>query len=61
MKIEKSKVLGVLLPSEPCHDEFEVSYLQYFYDKTHTFYLALCLALRLFPVFEKKTIKLVCS
>ena len=54
MKSEKSKVLGALLPSDPCHDEFEVSNLQYSYDKTHTFYLALCLALQLFLVFEKK-------
>ena len=56
MKSVKSKVLGALLPSEPCHDEFEVFYLQYSYDKTHTFYLALCLALRLLLVFEKKII-----
>ena len=41
MKSEKSKVLGALLPSEQCHDEFE---------------LALCFALRLFLVFEKKII-----
>ena len=54
MKSEKSKVLGTLLPSEPCHDEFKVFYLQYSYDKTHTFYLAFCLALRLFLVVEKK-------
>ena len=54
MKSEKSKVLGALLPSEQCHDEFEVFYLQYSYDKAHTFYLALCLALRLLFVFEKK-------
>ena len=60
MKSEESKVLGAFLPSEPCHDEFEVSYLQYFYDKTHTFYLALCLALRLFLVLKRKSIKLVC-
>ena len=60
MKSEKSKVLGALLPSEPCHDEFEVFYLQYSYDKTHTFYLALCPVLRLFLVLKRKTIKLVC-
>ena len=54
MKSEKSKVLGALLPSESCHDEFEAFYLQYSYDKAHTFYLALCLSLRLFLVFEKK-------
>ena len=56
MKSEKSKVLGTLLPSEQCHDEFEASYLQYSYDMAHTFYLALCLALRLLLVFEKKII-----
>ena len=54
MKSEKSKVLGVLLPSESSHNEFEALYLQYSYDKAHTFYLVLCLALRLFLVFEKK-------
>ena len=54
MKSEKSKVLGASLPSEQCHDEFEAFYLQYSYDKAHTFDLALCLALRLFLVFEKK-------
>ena len=54
MKSEKSKVLGVLLPSESCHDEFEALYLQYSYDKAHIFFLALCLALRLFLVFKKK-------
>ena len=58
MKSEKSKVLGASLPSEQCHDEFEAFYLQYSYDMAHTFYLALCLALRLFLVFEKQTIKL---
>ena len=56
MKSEKSKVLGALLPSEQCHDEFEVFYLQYSYDMAHIFYLAFCLALRLFLVFKKKTI-----
>ena len=56
MKSEKSEVVGVLLPSEQCHDEFEVFYLQYSYDMAHTFYLALCFALRLFLVFEKKII-----
>ena len=54
MKSEKSKVLGALLSSESCHDEFEALHLQYSYDKAHTFYLALCLALRLFLVFEKE-------
>ena len=54
MKSEKSKVLGVLLPSESCHDEFEVLYLQYSFDKAYTFYLAFCLASRFFLVFEKK-------
>ena len=56
MKSEKSKVLGPLLPSEQCHDEFEAFYLQYSYDMDHTFYLALCLVLRLFLVFKKKII-----
>ena len=37
MKSEESKVLGAFLPSESCHDEFEALYLQYSYDKTHTF------------------------
>ena len=60
MKSEKSKMLGALLPSESCHDEFEALYLQYSYDKAHTFYLALCLALRLFLVLKRKSIKLVC-
>ena len=54
MKSEKSKVLGALLPSEQCHNEFEALYLQYSYDKAHTFYLALRLALWLFLVVEKK-------
>ena len=54
MKSEKSKVLGVLLPSESCHNEFEALYLQYSYDMAHTFYLAPCLASQLFLVFEKK-------
>ena len=52
MKSEKSKVLGVLLPSESWHNEFEALYIQYSYDKAHTFYLALCLALRLFLVLK---------
>ena len=56
MKSEKSKVLGVLLPSESCQDEFEALYLQYSYDIAHTFYLAFCPALRLLLVFEKKII-----
>ena len=54
MKSEKSKVLGALLPSEQCHDEFEAFYLQYSYNMAHTFHLALCLASWLFLVFEKK-------
>ena len=54
MKSEKSKVLGALLPSEQCHDEFEAFYLQYSYDMAHTFYLALYLASRFFLVFKKK-------
>ena len=54
MKSEKSKVLGALFPSESCHDEFEALYIQYSYDKAHTFYLALCLALRLFLIRKEK-------
>ena len=54
MKSEKNKVLGALLSSKSCHDDFEALYLQYSYDKTHTFFLALRLALRLFLVFEMK-------
>ena len=53
MKSEKSKVLGTLLPSEQCHDEFEAFYLQYSYDMAHTFYLAFLSLLRLFLVFKK--------
>ena len=56
MESEKSKVLDALLPSESCHNEFEALYLQYSKDMAHTFYLALCLALRLLLVFEKKII-----
>ena len=53
MRSEKSKVLGALLPSESYHDEFEALYLQYSYDMAHTL-LVLCLASRLFFVFENK-------
>ena len=61
MKSEKSKVLGALLPSEQCHDEFEAFYLQYSYDMAHTFYLAFLSLLRLFLVFKKKKLfKQVC-
>jgi len=60
MKSEKSKVLGALLPSESCHDEFEALYLQYSYDKAHTFYLALCLFCSFSFLFEKKLFKQVC-
>ena len=56
MKSEKSKVLGALLPSESCHNEFEALYLQYSYDKAHTFYFGALSLLRLFLVFEKKII-----
>jgi hypothetical protein len=44
MKSEKSKVLGALLPSEQCRDEYEAFLLQYSYDMAHTFYLAFCLS-----------------
>ena len=61
MKSEKSKVLGALLPSESCHDEFEALYLQYSYDMAHTFYLAFLSLLRLFLGFKKKNLfKQVC-
>ena len=61
MKSEKSKVLGVLLPSESCHNEFEALYLQYSYDKAHTFYLVLCLDSAAFPLCLKiKTTRHVC-
>ena len=60
MKSEKSKVLGVLLPSESCHNEFEALYLQYFYDMAHTFFwrfVSLCG----FSLYSKrKLFKLVC-
>jgi hypothetical protein len=54
MKSEKSKVLGALLPSEQCHDEFEAFLLQYSHDMAHTFYLALCLSCGFSLCFEKK-------
>jgi len=60
MKSEKSKVLGALLPSEQCHDEFEVFYLQYSYDMAHTFYLALCLSFGLFLCLKRNLFKQVC-
>ena len=54
MRSEKSKVLGVLLPSESCHDEFGVLYLQYSYDMVYTFKFGI-LSLAVFPlVFEKE-------
>jgi hypothetical protein len=37
MKSEKSKVLGALLPSKQCRDEYEVFLLQYSYDIARTF------------------------
>ena len=49
MKSEKSKVLGALLPSEQCHDEFEAFYLQNSYDMAHTFYLAFLSLFAAFP------------
>ena len=61
MKSEKSKVLGALLPSESCHDEFEALYLQYSYDKAHTFFFWRHVSRCGFPLYSKrKTIKLVC-
>ena len=59
MKSEKSKVLGTLLPSEQCYDEFEVFYLQYSYDKAHIFYLALCLSCGFSLCLKRKLFKLV--
>ena len=60
MKSEKSKVLGALLPSESCHNEFEALYLQYSYDKAHTFYLALCLSYDFSLCLKRKLFKQVC-
>ena len=60
MKSEKNKMLGALLPSEQCHDEFEAFYLQYSYDMAHTFYLAFLSLLRLFRVFKFFLFKQVC-
>ena len=60
MKSEKSKVLGTLLPSEQCHDEFEVFYLQYSYDMAHTFYLALCLSCGFSLCLKRNLFKQVC-
>ena len=60
MKSEKSKMLGALLPSESCHNEFEALYLQYSYDKAHTFYLALCLSYGFSLCLKKKLFKQVC-
>ena len=60
MKSEKSKVLGAFLPSESCHNEFEALYLQYSYDKAHTFYLALCLSCGLSLCLKIKLFKQVC-
>jgi hypothetical protein len=37
MKSEKINVLGALLPSEQCRDEYEAFLLQYSYDIAHTF------------------------
>jgi hypothetical protein len=42
-------VLGALLPSEQCHDEYEAFVLQYSYDMAHTFYLAFCFSCGSFP------------
>ena len=49
MKSEKSKVLGALLPSESCHNEFEALYLQYSYDKAHTFLFSALSRFAAFP------------
>ena len=54
MKSEKSKVLGALLPSESCHDEFEALYLQYSYDMAHTFYFGALSRFAAFPCIQKE-------
>ena len=60
MKSEKSKVFGVLLPSESCHDEFEAFYLQYSYDKAHTFFWRFVSLYGFSLYLKRKIIKLVC-
>jgi hypothetical protein len=60
MKSEKSKVLGALLPSEQCHDEFEAFYLQYSYDMAHTFLLAFCLSCGFSLCLKRNLFKQVC-
>ena len=53
-------MLGALLPSESCHDEFEALHLQYSYDMAHTFFW-LFVSLRGFSLcLKRKTIRLVC-
>ena len=54
MKSEKSKVLGALLPSESCHNEFEALYLQYSYDKAHTFFFGALSRVAAFPCIQKE-------
>ena len=54
MKNEKSKVLGALLPSESSHDEFEALYLQYSYDKFHTFFFGALSHFAAFPCMRKE-------
>jgi hypothetical protein len=56
MKSEKSKVLGALLPSEQCHDEYEAFLLQHSHGMAHTFYLAPCLSCGFFLCLERKII-----
>ena len=60
MKSEKSKMLGALLPSESCHNEYEALYLQYSYDKAHTFYLAFCLSCGFSLCLKRNLFKQVC-
>ena len=60
MKSEKSKVLGALFPSEQCHDEFEALYLQYSYDKTHTFFWRFVSLCGFSLCLKRKLFKLVC-
>ena len=60
MKSDKSKMLGALLSSEQCHDEFEAFYLQYSYNMAHIFYLAFCLSCGFFLCLKRNLFKQVC-
>ena len=54
MKSKKSKVLGALLPSESCYDEFEAFHLQYSYDMAHTFLFGALSRFAAFPCIQKE-------